>query len=113
MKGLIENGLYILQGSTVIGTASAVQEKPKLNSLKWHRRLAHVSERGLQELEKQGMLEGDKLGKLEFCEHCIIGKATRLKFTRSIHSKTGILNYIHVGDPQCIQLRMEAGTFYP
>ena len=47
MKGLKENGLYILQGSTVIGTATVVQEKPDLNSLKWHRRLAHVSERGL------------------------------------------------------------------
>ena len=95
MKGLKENGLYILQGSIVIGTVSTVQEKPDLNSLKWHRRLAHVCERGLQELEKQGLLEGDKLGKLEFCEYCIMGKATRLKFTRVVHSTIGILNYIH------------------
>ena len=79
----------------MIGTVTTVQEKFELNSLKWHRRLAHVSERGLLELKKQGLLDGDKLRKLEFCEHCILGKATCLKFSRSIHTTTGILNYIH------------------
>lgn len=83
-----------MQGSIVIGSVLAVQEKTELNTLKRHR-LAHVSERGLLELEKQGLLDGDKLGKLEFCKHCIFGKPTRLKFTRVVHSTTRILNYIH------------------
>ena len=35
------------------------------------------------------------MGKLPFCEHCIFGKSTRLKFTRAVHSTIGILNYVH------------------
>ena len=61
----------------------------------WHKRLGHVSERGLQELGKQGLLDYGKPGKMPFCEHCILGKATRLQFKRSIHTTTGILNYVH------------------
>ena len=46
-------------------------------------------------MEKQGLLCGDKLGKLEFCEHCIYGKASRLKFNKAVHITKGILNYVH------------------
>ena len=95
INGLIENGLHVLQGSTTIGMVTIVQEKLELNFLKWHRRLAHVSERGLMELQMQGLLDGDKLGKLEFCEHCILGKAIGLKFSRPVHTTTSILNYIY------------------
>ena len=75
-KGLIDNGLYILQGSTVNGSASVVEEDVDQNSLMWYKRLSHVSERRIIELEKQGLLCGDKFGKLQFCENCIFGKAT-------------------------------------
>ena len=96
MKGVTKNGLYILQGSTVIGSASVVEEDADQNSLVWHRRLGHVSERGLIELEKQGLLCGDKFGKLQFCENCIFGKAIRLKFKKSEHVTIGILNYVQL-----------------
>jgi len=47
------NGLFILEGSTIIGHASIASntliDKTKL----WHLRLGHVSERGLHELEKK------------------------------------------------------------
>ena len=61
----------------------------------WHKRLGHVSERGLNELSKQGLLNGEKIGKLPSYENYIFGKATQLKFSKSVHSTTGILNYIH------------------
>ena len=95
MKRLIENGLYVLQGSTIIRSASVVKKDANLNSLIWYQRLGHVSEMGLIELEKQGLLCGDKLGKLQFCENYIFGQATRLKFKKAEHVTTGILNYIH------------------
>ena len=95
MKGVIENGLYVLQGSIVIGSASIVEKGADHNSLIWHKRLSHVSERKLLELEKQELLCRDKLEKLQFCESCIFGKATRLKFKKSVHTTTGILNYVH------------------
>ena len=54
-----------------------------------------MSARGLLELEKQDILCGDKLGKLQFCENCILGKSTRLKFKRADHVTSCILNYFH------------------
>jgi len=47
--------------------------------------IGHVSERGLVELAKQGLLGKDKLDKLEFCEHCILGKQHRVKFGNGMH----------------------------
>ncbi|TXG74350.1 hypothetical protein EZV62_002929 [Acer yangbiense] len=58
----------------------------------WHKRLG---ERGLQELQKQGLLCRDKLEKLDFCEHYVYGKATRVKFSSSIHKTKEILSYVH------------------
>jgi len=79
------NGLYILDGSIVIGNASVASVVPHNNSELWHLRLGHVSERGLVELAKQGLLGKDKLDKLEFCEHCIRGKQHRVKFGSGMH----------------------------
>ncbi|KAH9751577.1 hypothetical protein KPL71_014347 [Citrus sinensis] len=54
MKGIRRNGLYVLIGSPsspgVI--ASVSRDKTKL----WHMRLAHMSEKGLKELGKQGLI---------------------------------------------------------
>ncbi|TXG67707.1 hypothetical protein EZV62_008982 [Acer yangbiense] len=61
----------------------------------WHRRLAHVSEKGLMELSKQGLLCGDKLDKLSFCDHCVYGKMIRVKFNVAKHCTQSILDYIH------------------
>uniref|UniRef100_A0A803PGK5 GAG-pre-integrase domain-containing protein n=1 Tax=Cannabis sativa TaxID=3483 RepID=A0A803PGK5_CANSA len=45
-----------------------------------HKRLGHVSERGLYKLNKQGLLGKVKLEHLDFCEYCVLGKACRVKF---------------------------------
>ena len=47
----------------------------------WHRKLGHISEKGLQELAIQGLLSGEKLVKMDLCEHCVYGKAHRVKFS--------------------------------
>ena len=59
------------------------------------RRLGHVSERGLVELSKQGMLCGDKVEKLNFCEHCVYGKTCKAKFGVGQQRTKGILDLIH------------------
>ncbi|KAL5562397.1 hypothetical protein UlMin_032144 [Ulmus minor] len=96
MKGVKDRSLYLLQGSTVIGMAATVMESGK-NSLAslWHKRLGHVSERGMHELEKQGLFGSDKLGGLDFCEHCVLVKATRVKFSKSSHTTMETLGYVH------------------
>ncbi|GJZ42293.1 retrovirus-related pol polyprotein from transposon TNT 1-94 [Tanacetum coccineum] len=43
----------------------------------WHKRLGHISEAGLHELERRDVLGNKGLGKLEFYENCVLGKSTR------------------------------------
>ncbi|CAL9009565.1 unnamed protein product, partial [Prunus brigantina] len=97
MKGTRRNNLYFLQGSTVIGGA-AVTEAADADSTDttrlWHMRLGHAGEKALQGLVKQGLLKGAKACKLEFCEHCVLGKQTRVKFGTAIHHTKGILDYV-------------------
>ncbi|XP_047160823.1 uncharacterized mitochondrial protein AtMg00300-like [Vigna umbellata] len=69
VKGRRKNGLYILEGSTVIGHVSVASGKTENTARLWHLRMGHISEKGLEELEKQGLLLGDKLQKLDFCDH--------------------------------------------
>ncbi|KAH9671115.1 hypothetical protein KPL70_017228 [Citrus sinensis] len=69
MKGSLSNGLYVLQG--------------------------HMSERGLRELSKQGVLGKDKIETLRFCEECVLGKSSKVKFSTRVHNSKGTLDYIH------------------
>ncbi|KAL5553781.1 hypothetical protein UlMin_041182 [Ulmus minor] len=95
MKGQKQNGLYSLVGSTFTCT-SAVGSQPEQDKTRlWHMRLGHLSERGLKELSNQSLVCGDLVGKLEFCEHCIVGKQTRLKFNVGLHTSSGTLDYVH------------------
>ena len=56
MKGVKKNGIYSLLGNTVIGSSSLVAGSSMNNTMLWHRRPGHVSENGLLELSKQGLL---------------------------------------------------------
>jgi len=62
----------------------------------WHMRLGHTSKKFLQSFVKQGLLKGARTCKLEFCEHCVIEKKTKVKFGTATHCTKGILDYIHV-----------------
>lgn len=67
MKGNKSNGIYRINGSTLIGSASLVSHVFDKTNL-WHNRLWHVSEKDLIELDNQGLLCCDKITKLKFCE---------------------------------------------
>ncbi|CAL8167989.1 unnamed protein product [Prunus armeniaca] len=98
MKGIRLNNLYFLSGSTIIGrsvvtkaTYADITDTTRL----WHMRIGHAGEKALQGLVKQGLLKGVKACKLEFCEHCVLGKQTRVKFGTAIHHTNDILDYVH------------------
>ncbi|KAL0537750.1 hypothetical protein IC582_026735 [Cucumis melo] len=95
LRGTLRHGLYVLEGTTVSGSAAIASGKITDMSMLWHKRLAHVSERGLQALSQQGLLGGVKNVELPFCEHCIMGKSTRVKFGKGKHTTKGILDYVH------------------
>ena len=102
MKGRLQHGIYTLMGSSVLGTAAvsssmaidSVEKKDNCTEL-WHRRLGHMSEKGLSILSKQGLLSGAETGKLKFCETCVMGKQRRVKFSMGSHTTNGVLEYIH------------------
>lgn len=85
------NGVYILEGSTVVGTVSSANSD---NIHLWHIILGHISERWLNELVKQELLCGDKVHKLSFCENCILGKSRRIIFNTRTHMIQEILEYV-------------------
>ena len=91
------NNMYHYQGSTDIGTAATTsndEKEAKMIKL-WHMRLVHAGEKSLKTLSDQGLLKGVKTCDLEFCEHCIKGKQTRVKFGTVFHNTKGILDYVH------------------
>ncbi|RVW79759.1 Retrovirus-related Pol polyprotein from transposon TNT 1-94 [Vitis vinifera] len=102
MKGRLQHGIYTLMGSSVLGTAAvsssmaidSVEKKDNCTEL-WHRRLGHMSEKGLSILSKQGLISGAETGKLKFCETCVMGKQRRVKFSRGSHTTNEVLEYIH------------------
>lgn len=89
--------MYHYQGSTVIGTATTTSndekeaEMTKLPCM----RLAHAGGKSLKTLSDQGLLKGVKTCNLEFYEHCIKGKKTRVIFRTAIHNTKDILDYVH------------------
>jgi transposase InsO family protein len=101
MNGVMKSAnLYILSGDTIIGaaaisSAAAVTSKNCSDSKLWHMRLGHMSQLGLAELSKRGLLKGYNNNELEFCEHCVFGKHKRVKFNTSIHTTEDILDYVH------------------
>ena len=50
MRGVRKHGLYSLEGGVVAGSVASVSVRDMSRIELWHRRLGHVSERGLVEL---------------------------------------------------------------
>lgn len=94
MKAIRKNSLYVLQGSTIIGGSANVQA-PINKARLWHLRLGHVSQRGLHELSKQGLLFGDDIQGLELCDSCALGKSKKVSFSQGKHTTNQPLEYIH------------------
>ncbi|KAG8488574.1 hypothetical protein CXB51_016504 [Gossypium anomalum] len=76
--------LYVLQGSTFTGDAAVASSSLLDDDITklWHMRLRHMSENGMAELSKRGLLDGQGICKLNFCEHCVFAKQNRVQFTR-------------------------------
>ena len=49
----------------------------------------------MQILMKHGLFENTNTYKLKFCEHCVVGKKTRVTFGMTNHNTREILKYVH------------------
>ncbi|KAG8482894.1 hypothetical protein CXB51_024220 [Gossypium anomalum] len=98
MKGQRKTAkLYVMQGSTVTGDAAVASSSLSDDDITklWHMRLGHMSENGMVELSKRGLLDGQGICKLNYYEHRVFRKQKRVRFTRGIHNTKGTLEYIH------------------
>ncbi|KAL2237492.1 UNVERIFIED_CONTAM: Retrovirus-related Pol polyprotein from transposon TNT 1-94 [Sesamum indicum] len=90
-----KRNLYICTATYENIAASALENN---KTTLWHKRLGHISMKGLDFLRKDGILN-DCLGKLEFCDECIMEKHHRVHFPASPSPNpsmsTCILDYVH------------------
>ena len=70
--------LYVTQGS-IHGDSINLVESEALSEL-WHKRLSHMSDRGITYLAKKNLLVGMKQTKVKICVHCLTGKQKRVSF---------------------------------
>ena len=97
LKGQLSHGIYTLMGTTCSGevaTTTTPMVEEDITKL-WHMRLGHMSQKGLELLSKRGLLSGHSISKVEFYEHCVLGKQKCITFGTTIHRTQGTLDYIH------------------
>ncbi|WVZ15791.1 hypothetical protein V8G54_013357 [Vigna mungo] len=88
-----EGSLYSMQGKIYKGETNVAQEESKEL---WHKRLGHISEKGLEILAKDH-LQSIKGQPLELYEDCLAGKQRRVSFRRSESGRRNehILDLVH------------------
>jgi hypothetical protein len=95
MKGGLKSAtLYVLRGS--LFSANVVVAPDFETNQIWHMGLGHMSALDMEELSKRGLLDGCHSDNLDFCEHCVFGEHTTVKFSPAIHNTKNILDYVHV-----------------
>ncbi|KAG8500494.1 hypothetical protein CXB51_002743 [Gossypium anomalum] len=89
--GVVRTLSDVRHSSTVTGDAAIASSSLSDDDITklWHMRLGHMSENSMVELSKRGLLDGQGICKLNFCEHCVFGKQKRVRFTRRIHITKG------------------------
>ncbi|RDX73801.1 hypothetical protein CR513_46532, partial [Mucuna pruriens] len=100
---LTKGNLVVARGEKIskLYWTKALVAKDNVNTMDmeaslWHRRLSHISEKGLTCLAKKDMLPGLKNAELEKCSHCMAGKQTRVSFKKHPPSrKSELLELVH------------------
>ena len=95
MKGIKKSGLYRLDGETIPPAYASVIKKGNSDSVAWHTRMGHISEQGLVELSKQGIIPNYTHVNLPFCEVCVQGKQHKIKLSSTNYRAKKPLEYIH------------------
>ncbi|GAB2275344.1 hypothetical protein Dimus_039125 [Dionaea muscipula] len=96
LKGIKRQGLYVLDGHYLNETPNSALITNKVNdAVLWHLRLGHISQQGLEAMNKQGLLTLNNTPKLDLCETCVLGKQNRLPFGKGIHLSKTCLEYLH------------------
>ena len=108
-KGQKSSKLYWTKALVASDSVNAMDIEASL----WHRRLSHISEKGLNCLAKKDMLPGLKNVDLEKCSHCMIGKQTRVSFKKHPPSrKSDVLELVHSDVCGPLKVKSFSGALY-
>ncbi|KAL6318202.1 hypothetical protein AAG906_035707 [Vitis piasezkii] len=83
-KGKKCSSLYLMQTRVIDSSINAVDDDSTVEI--WHKRLGHMSEKGLMILAKRNLLSGLKKRSLK-CAHCLARKQTRVAFKTHRHTR--------------------------
>ncbi|KAL3834104.1 hypothetical protein ACJIZ3_008840 [Penstemon smallii] len=110
----IAANLYMLKGETQQEGEASIASATSAENLMmmWHRKLGHMSERGLKILAEQELLPGLKNVSLSFCEHCVTSKKHKLKFNNSNIRSKAILELIHSDVWQAPVMSLGGARYY-
>lgn len=78
----------------------------------WHKRLAHISEKGLQTLARKSLIPFTKGTSLNSCDYCLFGKHHRVSFQKSSSRKSNILDLIYSDVCGPIEVESLGGSKY-
>ena len=93
----ISANLFVLMRETHYEVEASIASDSPLEEkmMTWHKKLGHISEKGLKILSDRKLLHRLTNVTLPFCEHCVISKQHRLKFGTSISKSKYILDLIY------------------
>ena len=78
----------------------------------WHKRLGHISEKGLLALVKKQLLPDLQGASLKTCDVCLAGKTHRVAFhTLPPHRRSNVIDLIHT-DVCSMQEKSLGGAYY-
>ncbi|CAA7015031.1 unnamed protein product [Microthlaspi erraticum] len=97
LRGELKNGLYLLDGETVLPETCNVEKKQVEidKTVLWHSRLGHMSINSMRILTGKGLIDRKEVKELKFCEHCVMGKSKKLSFNVGRHDTQDVLGYLH------------------
>ena len=102
--------LYKTQVKMCKDVVCATQEDSTPNL--WHRRLAHISEKGLQILVKMYLIPFAKGMSLKPCDYCLFGKQHRVSFRIPSTRKPNVLDLIYSNICDPIDVEFLSGNKY-
>ena len=109
-KGRKVNTLYVMEAKLIKEDVNVAAKESDIEL--WHKRLGHISEKGLQVLVKKNFLPSFTGKSLKPCDHCLAGKAHRVAFRNSYPSRrANLLDLIHT-DVCTMQTRTRGGALY-
>nr|KYP52474.1 Retrovirus-related Pol polyprotein from transposon TNT 1-94 [Cajanus cajan] len=108
-RGEKNSKLYWTKSLVVNDSMNAMDMEASL----WHRRLAHISQKGLNCLAKKNVILGLKSAELEKCSHCMDGKQTRVSFKKHYPSrKSEFLELVHSDICGPLKAKSFSGALY-